>query len=96
MQYLTDAEKEHAMANFMKISDAVGGQAALARELGVSRVTITDIKKSGTIPPHRAIGYGDQRGLLDIAKSKGLDVKLNDLRPDIWRKWHSYEEPFFS
>ena len=97
MKYLTKEQSEHSMSKLMELSDRLGGQAALARELGVSKVTISDIKKAGIIPPHRVIGFeGQKKGIIDVAKAKGVNITLNDLRPDIWRKWHNYEEPFFS
>jgi len=91
---MTEAQKDHAVSKLMDIAAAVKGQAALARLMGCSRTTVSDIKSSRKIPLERVLGDSEEsRGLVSIGRENGVEVDLSDLRPDIWQKWHTYEAP---
>lgn len=66
-----------AMDVFKKICDVFDSQSALARELGVEPMTVSQWKVRGRIPAERC---------LDIAEASGGKIELYELRPDLYPK----------
>lgn len=62
---------------FEKIKGTFGSQSALARQLGVEPMTVSQWKLRGRIPSERCPA---------IAKASGGRIALHELRPDIFPK----------
>lgn len=62
---------------FDKIKKVFGSQSALARELEIESMTVSQWKTRGRIPAERCP---------DIAEASGGEIALHELRPDLYKK----------
>jgi len=93
MTGMTQPQKQHALAKFEEIVEAVGGQKALCKLMGIAAGSMSAWKKPGREIPWERVNdhFGRGKGLVAIGLSVGVDCDLHDFRPDVWRSEHSYE-----
>ena len=79
--YLTVKEQDHAMRIFEKVVDKVDGSRALARATGINAANQTQVRRRRCVPEHWC------HELVELAAEHGMSIDLNDLRPDMVRRW---------